>query len=1272
MLTHDALRQLSDAQFHALGDDVLRRMDPRYYRLRTHGLNAAGKSIKGQPDSYVGNTAASCSIAVCYTTQERRWWEKVIEDIVEARSVSPAVSEIVAVVPHNVDRDGPTRAEKNEWQTRAVAAAGSASLRIVDGREIAQRLDDDFQDIRYEHLGIPYSRISASSILQSARLGTSSAVEAIQSSGRYDPNRYAQRAADHELYALWQRCLKKESEEEEGRRVSRVRLLALVNDAGIGKTSLVCSFAESLASVHPVVLVQARDLAFGAEDVLVSHVIQGLEGNLHPDARAGEEIAIVRNIAGMTPLTLIVDGLDEAHDPNAVRRSITYWLQSRLGQCSVLIVTSRPEFWRSCSDPYWLRWMPEKPGNDRSPIRVAHHPILGLLEEGARIPDLFSDLELEAAWKRGGRELLELHALSELVRAELRHPFTLRTYLDLWLESGAPPPFTDRAELMEQWLSRRLEMEATKGARISPTQLHEALKEVARSIAQTNGGSIGVDELRGVPRFDPANPPGPIVERLIDVNILQTVATHADRIRFANEAVQDFYRAETDVDAVKADPDVAAKLFAGLPFTAMAPRLLRVGRLLMHDEGRHRFVDELGQQDSGMASLVVRTASQQYSGDTRAKIAESLGRDIASRHRVRAALAITLLGEMQCSEAIDVLANALMPPADPHQYLKSLGAYALVKVGYPEAAEFVYKWHWFSVGSGNETYYFRDQLSTLRNARPGFRDALANVALARLVAPSGTREHAKAVCVLAYLGDNRLIEHVESRLSANGLLTNYENHALLALGTDAAGRLFVRSLQAVGLRLAVIPDDHEHNDERNDLIWPIHHITGDIRYLITPAFGPHLQTLVEDANPTISWLTSDLARRARVASLYFRIAEVFSKRTRSIDLDRDRGRNAVTPSAWLEWWGRTLDVDVHRELLARAPFCPTPDVENVLITCLDSPLKDLAVRRLGEYGSVRSAPWLRAILAEPLPEGEPWDQGAAAEALGKLRDAPSVPLLVELIKSRPNTWAALQAIVSLGQIGTIEAEQALCALIEQLDESDEIYRSLLVCGTSTAVAIVLAKAKQMADGMPWLLEQLHRLRWAQGWSRGEYYTHIETTAIVDYVSAHSTIGSPGDNWNLVDAFSQIDSPDARRLLQDWGRRRGTAMDPIVRESDQRRMSDMCYWELADRGDPSAVAYILDQRTDEKDDIYVAIASDHLSYIRSSLVAPELRKRLAATADDSQTVRMLALLGRFGDACDSDMIAAFVGHPNDLVANIAYESRLRLTDPLRVPDRWREL
>ena len=51
--------------------------------------------------------------------------------------------------------------------------------------------------------------------------------------------------------------------------------------------------------------------------------------------------------------------------------------------------------------------------------------------------------------------------------------------------------------------------------------------------------------------------------------------------------------------------------------------------------------------------------------------------------------------------------------------------------------------------------------------------------------------------------------------------------------------------------------------------------------------------------------------------------------------------------------------------------------------------------------------------------------------------------------------------------------------------------------------------------------------------------------------------------------------------------------------------------------------------------------------------------------------MLALLGRFGDASDGELVGKFLDHPDNLVGNVACESLLRLTDPLLVPDHWRE-
>ena len=1275
MSTLNQLQRLSDGPFHRLGDDLLPRLEPRYRHLRTHGLNERGESIVGQPDSYVGETANSCTIAVCYTVQRKGWWNKVVEDVKGAIAASPSVEEVVAVIPHNADRHRPKGNKKGENINRlanARAASGSASFRLIHGPEIAQLLDTDHQDLRHQHLGIPYSRLSGPSILASARVSTATVIEAIRKGGRYDPGRYAVRSADRELYRLWQQCLRKDGNGAE--RIESARMIALVNDSGVGKTSLVCSFAASLVAVLPVVLVQARNLGFGSEDALVAHVIHALQGVLDPCVRVGEEVALTRHLAVTMPLTLIVDGLDETHAPEAVRKAITYWLRSRLGPASVLIVTSRSEFWSTCSDQYWGRWMARAISDERSPIPVAERSGIERNDSvaGHRLPDRFTEVELETSWVKAGRHRAELYALSGEAREELRHPFTLRVYLDLCIEAGTPPPVMARADLMEKWLDHRLDAEEIPAERITRDLFQQALQIVATRIAVENRGTISVDDLAGIPRFDPAHPPGPVVQRLIEASILESVPGHTDHIRFAVEAVQDFYRAETDIQDIEADPTSFAQRLAALRFTEVYPRLARIARRLARDEVRHRFVDRLAEIDPRMAAVVVAVASSQYTAELRAKVTQYLGRDISTRHRVRAALAITMLGELDCPEATNVLVQQLSPPADPHTYLKRVGATAFVKIGHPAVAEFVYRWGWFGVYEGNDTYYHREHLAMLRRVKPDFRQALAEHAAGDLDSPSGDPNHARAVYVLASLGDKRLVEHLKNRLSENGLFHNYENHALIALGTDAAAALFAQSVAAVGERLARIPNDAANNKVRHDLIWSIQFMRG-IRYLITPAFEPHLMRLIDSDNPDVSWIASDFVKRCQIASLLYYIAAASARRNSWFDFPIYGERSVVTAELWLDWWRRTSDPSIQKKLLRFAPLCPSVEVEEALRACLDiGDLRGQAARLLGEYGSVRSAPTLRQILAEDVQDHSLWTKMEAAHALGDLRDNAAVPLLKAMISAHPKSDAAIYAAASLGVIGTPEAEKALCALFADGDCQDVIVSALIMCGTPSAMAVVVARAKTRLDGPEWLCEQASRLSWTRGWTRGRYYTHIHTTELVEYLDATYQPKSPIQNWDFVHAFRQIDSPDVRRLLRKRVEWCGTSADAVVREDDHLRMSHLCIRELIDRGDEFAIPYVLDQRADLKDNIYIAIAADDLRHFPSSAVAAEVCNRLSAATDTSQAVRMLSLLGRFGDASHEKLIRQFLDHPDDLVANVACESLLRLTDPLLVPEGWREL
>ncbi len=1276
MSTLDEIKKLSDGQFHRLGDDLLRRIDPRYRRLRTHGLNERGESIIGQPDSYVGDTAATCTIAVCYTVQRKGWWTKVVDDVREAVAASPLVEEIVVVIPHNADRDGP-KDKSIDWLEDSRKEAGKAGVRVIDGRDIIHRLDTEHQDLRHEHLGIAYSRLSGPSILVSCRHATQEVIESIQASGRYDPERYAPRNADGELHRLWQVAYRPGS--DDGRSTNRVRFIALVNDSGMGKTSLVCEFSRTMAKVLPVLLIQASDLTFDTETGLVAHVIHMAQGVLDQPTRVLEEAALTKHLAGSMPLTIVLDGLDETRNPEAIRKAISYWLKSKLGRSSILIATSRREFWRTCADPSWKRWMSSTVPDDRSPIRVFERSHLERLDpaEGIRLPRRFSQAELEVAWLRAGQPRRELFDFPAEVREEFRHPFTLRAFLDLRSQEWQPPRSLTRASILEQWLKHRLDAEENPRERITRSHFQQALRLVASRLDATNAGHLAVDDLDGLPRFDPTHPPGPVVQRLIEANILEGLPGQPDKIRFSIAAVQDFYQAEADLEEIKCDPEGMAQKYSRLTFTAAYPRLARLGLRLVGEAVRDVFARSLAELDARMTAIVLRAAPHCFSPDIRAHTALELGNQLSSRHRVRAALAINLLGELNCSESIDVLTARLLPPADIHPYLKALGASAFVKLGYVPAASFVYRWKRFGVRANGEHRFYGETLAILRSSHAEFRNALADEAMRRLSTSTGTRQTEKAVTVLAYLGDHRLVEHLDARLAQNGSLNRHENYSLIVIGDEPASDLFARSLLSVGRRLEKLPNDSVHHEARHKIIREITFPFYEIRYFISEAFKPHLKRLIEDENADVSWIAGDLAKRGRQSTLLLSVALAGARR-RGWQFAFDQGeRDCITAELWLAWWRHSTDISARRSMMALMPTYPNGEVEAVLVDSLDSPeLRGLAARGLGQYGAVRSAALLRVILEEDIDGGNKWDEYAVAHALGDLRDEVAVPLLERVATEHADLDVVREAVTSLGLIGDLEVERALERLLQRDgmgDDEEAVLEALLMCGSERAVSLVVGRARCKADGLIWLCERIHNLGSARGWRRGEYYTHIHTDELVHYLDSQELPGQPEQLRRIVEAFEQIDSPPVRELLKKWAGIRGPAQKILSQEECRPMPKDLCFWQLRDRGDESAIEYALDERFGDREPLrYSLLTSEDLRSFPAASVAERLRTRLASETTVSEIARLLSFLGHFGAATDADLARRFLDHLDDLVANVACESMLRLSDPLLVPDRWREL
>ena len=706
--------------------------------------------------------------------------------------------------------------------------------------------------------------------------------------------------------------------------------------------------------------------------------MQVAEGVLEPTIRSGEERAIVYELSKRAPFTLLVDGLDETHTPDRVRRALTFWLNSVLGEHGIAIVSSRQRFWALCSDDVWEAWIPTETGRSET---VADE-LLSHRAAGLRLPEPFDDGELRDAWVRAGREPSELAALGRDVRAELRHPFTLRAFLELSADVG-PLTETTRTSVLERWIARRLRAEEEPETFLTADIYRTALGIVAERISKSPS-SVSVDDLEGVPRFDRQSPPGPVISRLLDAGLLEVLSERPNHIRFAYEAVADFCQGHMDARRAVADPLGIVRNVLMSPLSSTAQRLENLGKHLRHVESQRRLVIELARFDPARALIMMRTVPDRYDSDLRATVSNAVAQDITAPLHAKAAFAADLLGHFNCAEARDALERHL-PSADAcPKHLRIIGALAVGRASVVGAAPLAYANPLFQ--SHLDPYYFANVVHIFRSATSDFKQVLLDLAAADLQKSSGTAQHSQAVSVLAHVGNNLLVRHLESRLQQAGLLEGYENHALLAVGTDSAARLFELSASATAAKMATLGWS-DGGTARAELFHRICPMTPDLRHLISPPFEELLEM----------WLRSILGETAPVSDELGHMAVTLAQVSRSRNLARlfalasakiggpgwhELDYDWIDPIEWVRWWN-DADTDGVKDALAKAlPSTPTPALEDVLIDCLeDERLAAYAARYLGRVGSWTARRQLRQVAAAGGQDQRRWSQSEAITAL---------------------------------------------------------------------------------------------------------------------------------------------------------------------------------------------------------------------------------------------------------------------------------------------------
>ncbi len=1255
--TLKALQSLKDAEFHALCDEMLPRISARYHPLVPHGRNERGDSIRGQPDSYIGNAAETCRIAIQYTVQQESWWSKVVEDVEEARKACPKAGEITIVLPRDIDREKPKKGAGSNWHQNAENAAKPAKLTVVHGRSLAQQLDTTCQDLRFLYLGIPLSRLSWQALLAGCRDACAGTLRRLESLRRYDPSRYIDRDADDRLFRLWQQSLRIASGHSSS--PERRTLIPLIADSGIGKTSLLARFAERTSPNAPVLLLLARDLSFDKSDSLTAHIIDRLQGSMDASSRSAEESHLATMLSGKTPLTIILDGLDETTNVAGVRRAINTWICSRLGKSSVSVVSSRPEFWRNCRDASWSNSILRDDEHPKAARYLRHERDLATLDpmQGIELPGKFTQRELSRAWGRGGQREAELWRLPAEVMRELLHPFTMRSTLDLLATGTSLIQLRTRQAILNLWIQSRLKAEANSDARVTENQYRKCLLAVSRMAAANEGSWVAVDDLECVPRFDRANPPGVAVERLVAANILETHPEHHDLIRFSFEAVHDFFLAESMIADIEKDPENAAREFASLSFSTAVTRLERIGDHIAAQPFREEFVQLLAKHDAPKAAVVLRPRIDSYSPECREFVVSKVAQLLTSRMDAERALATELLGRLNCPESSNAL-EAHWTANTATKRVHPIVASAATSHGIVALVPHVFRTWWFT---GDR--YFVDLRPELLATTEAFRNALCEYTSKFIPSQDHSDDYQRALMILAYLNDERAIEAIEKR-TKDAVPFIYESLCLLAIGSRRAvevhSSLIDRYLEAKKSGL-----EKEQEEHWRFAVAP----HANVANLVTKEVEDFVSTQIDSEDSDRQFIGRFLAKWLGTERLLKHLVKHWYVEGFRIP-DPHRVGRRLGSETWIELWNRTLAPKEKKTLIQIAGDLRDARIEDILIGCLeDSELAGYCAQSLAAMGSQRACPAIRKLLATERDASAVgnWNRHMAFRALSIQRDPGSAADIVRYIESEDvNEYGGT---VGLASIGTAEAENALLELNNQSDES--LVQGLVHYGSRRCIerAVEIAKQRGSDNGAAWLAKHCRFSFWGfHGRSSRQYRTDVDIEPLLNFVLAQK----PTEEVlrHLCSMLDDIDCPAVRRLLREWYEIRDSSDDVALKSPKDTKLSDMAFHKLANRGDDHVLAAHIEREIEHHGDCQIhSWVIERLAVFDREKAQSTLRAMLKDDRDDKARRVVIDLIGHIGDNSDVGRLDELIKSESDRVANAAFEAKLRLTDPLRLAEHW---
>lgn len=1077
---------------------------------------------------------------------------------------------------------------------------------------------------------------------------------------KYDPSLYVQRDVEEKIdtwYRHAKMCIPQWQKQEKEEREPFARLLVVVDQAGAGKTNLVLHLAEKYGKDAPVIIVPGRHTIVD-KHALEREIVDAV-GYPVDDVTYHAKVYELCQIAQREcyPLLVIVEGVDENSDPMLMSEAIEQVLSACQDYPLLLLVTCRDACWPQIQSPFLESFL-----RRNSPVRSG----------------LYTDGEFEQACKKYFSHWKVEVELSVEARESLRSPLLLSIFSEV--NRGCSFKFVPIVVAKDLWAKYlEVKIDAIHDAlkrRLSKQAIRIAVEDVALRMLERNSSSLSFSDISNLNHhIDPDDTAlYSLFLQLRNSGVLYEETPQS--ISFVYETFLEYVVGQ----ALAREFDESGKREHVLERIDELARSFRwrqiplyVTELISKPDA---VIERLHLSNIWLAAQAIRRTPTRVSLQVRQRLVADLEVKLDSRFSLDRQRAADLLGILEAKESTDRLLDC-WARYKPH----SLEAQAVLRALARFSVEDIVEPFIYYLGRFLDWHLPDDQ--ELVDALPAsFRHQLLEKALVLLQDSEHMYAAAHAIGYLkAEQAVTPLLSHLETTEWSNwvALLT------LVAIGTEEAFNALEVAFGRIGEKISAIdqqlgsttssPDDQEGDRQaRNELYGILEEVrVRGIQHCPLKKITPFLVRLLEHPN-----------------------AHVRFEATQSLgQLGASDAALALIKSRPSDAWRPGFGIAE-----ALTAFGSQIDIEPILVLVNDPTTPEVVVRdaikALGVSRDKRALEPLSAFLAQrrflfeiiqalgdtELPEALPLlirvleddsiDGGAegflnrenieyfVVEELGKLQHLDAFEPVERYARKHLPTVGhmALSALVASG------GERAIPFLQEvwerDPDKRQTILRGLLWIGTPAAIDKAI-ELLQPIDGekaalLARALSNGRGLDFITGTMSSVGILEAIDSRLVAILDAHYDEMAFDGKWRAIIAMKYIANRAARHLLKRIATdpKYGEILFPNAGPGSFQTLRQAAIHMLCELGSNVAIDAVLDSLSDQP----ANVIEFRLTKMDYRSVRDALRKRLHA-ASDLVLIRLLTLLGTFGDDTVLPSLQAYIDDPRQEVADAAYVAEQRI-------------